>query len=78
MNDRTLLRVGIVGALIAAVCCFTPALVILLGAVGLSAVVVLLDYLLLPLLILFVGIAMYAVDKRKKLTQNETSGKPKS
>jgi len=28
---------GIVGTVIAALCCFTPALVVLLGAVGLSA-----------------------------------------
>jgi mercuric ion transport protein len=37
MNDRTLLRTGIIGTLVAAVCCFTPLLVLVLGAVGLSA-----------------------------------------
>jgi mercuric ion transport protein len=37
MRDRTLVGVGIVGTVVAALCCFTPILVVLLGAVGLSA-----------------------------------------
>jgi mercuric ion transport protein len=37
MDNRTLLRTGIVGTAVAALCCATPVLVILLGAVGLSA-----------------------------------------
>lgn len=37
MTDRGLLTTGVVGTIIAAVCCFTPALVVLLGAVGLPA-----------------------------------------
>ena len=61
MNHRTILTTGIVGAVIAAVCCFTPALVLLLGAIGLSAWVGWLDYVLLPALIVFVGIIGYGV-----------------
>jgi len=37
MSDNKLLGIGIVGTVIAALCCFTPVLVILLGAVGLAA-----------------------------------------
>jgi len=37
MNNRTLLKTGIIGTVIAALCCFTPVLVVLLGVVGLSA-----------------------------------------
>jgi len=37
MTDRNLLGRGIAGTLIAAICCFTPILVVLLGAIGLSA-----------------------------------------
>jgi mercuric ion transport protein len=44
MNNRTLLGTGIAGSVIAAVCCATPILVILLGAIGLSAWVGRLDY----------------------------------
>ncbi len=66
MDDRRLLEVGIVGAVVAAVCCFTPLLVGLLAVVGLSAVVSWLDYVLLPALVIFVGIAVYAVARRRR------------
>ncbi|MDH3670121.1 MAG: mercury resistance system transport protein MerF [Gammaproteobacteria bacterium] len=64
MKNQTLFRTGMVGAVVAAVCCFTPALVILLGAVGLSAALAWLDYVLFPALALFVGITIYAVLRR--------------
>ncbi len=66
MKDENLLRVGVVGALIAAVCCFTPVLIVLLGAVGLSAAVGWLDYVLLPALAVFVGVMAYAMHRRRK------------
>lgn len=37
MEDATVLKTGIVGTVIAAICCATPVLVIALGALGLSA-----------------------------------------
>ncbi len=61
MEDRKLLRVGIVGTVIAAVCCFTPALVLILGALGLSAAVGWLDYVLLPALAVFAGFTIFAL-----------------
>ncbi|MEO1667236.1 MAG: mercury resistance system transport protein MerF [Chloroflexota bacterium] len=57
----SLKRFGIVGTVIAALCCFTPVLVVLFGAVGLSWLVGYLDYVLIPALIVFVGITVYAV-----------------
>ena len=66
MTEKTLLGVGIVGTLVAALCCFTPILVILLGAVGLSAMLGWLDYVLLPALAVFIGITVYALWKRRK------------
>ncbi|MEH6627556.1 MAG: mercury resistance system transport protein MerF [Motiliproteus sp.] len=59
-NSR-LLKAGIIGTIIAVLCCFTPVLVILLGALGLSALVGYLDYILLPILGLFVGITLFAL-----------------
>ena len=56
-----LLRVGIVGAAIAALCCFTPVLVALLGALGLATLSGYLDYVLFPALAFFVGLTIYAV-----------------
>lgn len=64
MKNRKLLTTGIFGTGILAICCFTPALVILLGAVGLSAWLTWLDYVLLPLLVLFVGLTIYALVRR--------------
>lgn len=61
MRDAALLRTGLIGSVIAALCCFTPILVVLLGAVGLSAVVGWLDYVLLPPLAVFVIITVYAL-----------------
>jgi len=61
MNDRTLLRTGIIGSVVAAVCCFTSALVLLVTAVGLSAVIGYLDYVLFPALAVFLGMTAYAL-----------------
>ncbi|HJO68677.1 MAG TPA: mercury resistance system transport protein MerF [Rhodospirillales bacterium] len=70
MNERRLMRIGIVGTVVAAVCCFTPVLVILLGAIGLSAVIGMLDYVLFPALALFLGIMIYALWKRRTARSN--------
>ena len=66
MQEKTLLRVGIIGAIIAAICCFTPALVILMGVIGLSSVVGMLDIVLLPALAVFLTITGYAFWKRPR------------
>ena len=66
MDDRKLLRVGSLGALLAALCCFTPVLVLALGAVGLSAAVGWLDYVLLPALAVFAGMAVYGLVRRRR------------
>lgn len=57
---KTWRKVGIVGTVVAALCCFTPVLVILLGTVGLSAWVGYLDYVLLPALVVFLGLTIVA------------------
>ena len=66
MEDKTLVKVGIGGVLIAAVCCFTPALVFILGAVGLSALVGWLDYALLPALAAFAAVAIFALVRLRR------------
>ncbi|PIR09978.1 MAG: hypothetical protein COV51_01155 [Gallionellaceae bacterium CG11_big_fil_rev_8_21_14_0_20_60_62] len=65
MNNRTLLKTGIAGTVIAALCCFTPVLAILLGVVGLSAWLGWLDYVLIPALLVFVGITIYALRRQQ-------------
>lgn len=64
VKDSTVLRTGVIGSVIAAICCFTPALVLLLGAVGLSVWLAWLDYGLLPALIVFLAGTAYGLDLR--------------
>lgn len=66
MNDTKLLKTGLVGTVILALCCFTPVLVVLLGVVGLSAMLGWLDYVLLPSLALFIGLTIYALWRRSR------------
>lgn len=61
MANRRLLGVGIGGSVVTAICCFTPALAILLGALGLAAWLAWLDYVLVPLLLVFLGLTGYAL-----------------
>tara|TARA_R110002111_G_scaffold243436_1_gene305432 strand:- start:133 stop:375 length:243 start_codon:yes stop_codon:yes gene_type:complete len=66
MKKSTLLKTGIVGTVVVALCCFTPVLVVLLGAVGLGALVGHLDAVLMPALVLFVGLTIYAMMRKPK------------
>jgi mercuric ion transport protein len=61
MTKRPLVGVGLIGTAVVALCCFTPILVMLASVVGLSAIIGYLDYVLLPELIFFVGLTLYAV-----------------
>jgi len=66
VKDATLIKTGVIGTVIAAICCFTPVLVIGLGVVGLSAWLGWLDYVLLPALAMFVGITAYGLWRRQR------------
>ncbi len=61
MTNKKLLCTGAAGSVITAICCFTPVLVLLLGAVGLSAWLGWIDYVLFPALAAFLGITVYAL-----------------
>lgn len=64
-NPKTPMRIGVVGTVLVALCCFTPILAILLGVVGLSAFTGYLDYVQLPALIAFIGLTIYAVRRKR-------------
>ena len=66
MNPNTLLKTSIIGSILLLICCATPVLVILLGAVGLSAWVAGLDAVLFPALAVVLALTAYALWKRKK------------
>lgn len=65
MKDPLLLT-GVSGTIVAAICCFTPILVILLGALGLSAAVGYLDFVLFPALGIFLAITGCALWRRRR------------
>ena len=69
-SERRLLITGIVGTVIAALCCFTPVLAVLLSFVGLSALLGWLDVVLLPALAVFIGLTIYALWRRQRNARN--------
>jgi len=75
-DGRGLLAAGLTGTVIAALCCFTPVLVVLLGAVGLSAMFGWLDYVLLPALAFFIGLTLYAVRRRQHRGRDAAPARP--
>ncbi len=66
MKPQTLLKTGIIGTVIALICCVTPVLVILFGVLGLSAFVGWLDIVLFPTLAIFLIVTGYALWKCRK------------
>ena len=65
-DPKTLLRGSITGTTLVALCCLTPVLGILLGVVGLSALTGYLDYVLLPALAIFIGLTIYAIQRKRQ------------
>jgi len=65
MRERTLMTTGIVGVAVAAVCCATPLLAILLTSVGLAAWAAKADYVLVPALILCLGVIGLGLYRRR-------------
>lgn len=64
-GSRGLVITGIVGAGIAALCCFTPILVVLLAVLGFSALTGYLDFVLLPALVFFLCLLVYGLNKQQ-------------
>ena len=60
-NPDRLLKWGLGGALFAALCCFTPLLVVVVAGVGLSAFTGWLDYALFPLLFFSLAVVAQAL-----------------
>lgn len=57
--DKKLLYTGIAGIVVTAICWFTPLLMIAFSALGLAWAVDSVDYVLLPLLALFLGLTVH-------------------
>jgi mercuric ion transport protein len=65
VNDRSLIATGAIGALLAAICCATPVLAVLLGAIGLTAWLAKADYVLIPVLFLFLALLVLGLYRRR-------------
>lgn len=69
MSDKGLIKFGVIGTIVLALCCFTPILVVLVSVVGLSAIIGYLDIVLLPALGIFVILTIYALIRRTRNDQ---------
>jgi len=69
MKTSLLVKTGLIGMVISALCCFTPVLVILFGAVGLAAWVGHLDAILIPSLAVFTLLTLYAFMRKDRKTR---------
>jgi mercuric ion transport protein len=52
LSDRRLIATGAIGAVLAALCCATPLLAVLFGALGLTAWLAKADYIVIPALLI--------------------------
>src|SRR5262249_34524302 len=67
MDQNTgLIGAGVAGALVSMLCCFTPVLVILLSALGLTAFVPSLAYVLVPLFVASIALVIFALIRRRR------------
>jgi len=75
-RDRKFMGLGGAGALVAGLCCFTPLLVVSLGALGLSALVGWwLDLVLFPALAFFLMLLGYGIYLRRRRTADPASAR---
>lgn len=59
-SNKKQMKTGAIGTVVAALCCFTPVLVVLFGAIGLSAWLGWIDYVLFPALFASLGLLAHA------------------
>jgi mercuric ion transport protein len=72
MDGKKCFRTGLWGSIIAAICCFTPLLVVGIGLIGLAALTPYLDYLLFPALAFFLVLAFYGWRKMESRSESNS------
>ena len=70
MDGNKCFKTGLWGSIVAAVCCFTPLLVVGLGLIGFTVLTPYLDIVLLPLLCIFLLAALYGWWMKKGQSQS--------
>jgi mercuric ion transport protein len=63
-------HISTVGAIIAGMACFTPVLVVLFGVTSLGWLTGYTEYIVIPILFLFLGMMIYARQREKPSKQN--------
>jgi mercuric ion transport protein len=71
-QNTKLIWTGAAGAALSMLCCATPVLAVLLGAVGLTAFVTKLDYVLVPAFIASVALVIFALVRRRQSCATKT------
>ena len=71
MTDRSLMATGGIAAVLAAICCSTPILAVLLGGIGLTAWIAKADYVVLPVLVLGVALVGFGLYRRQSCATKE-------
>lgn len=69
MTPKQTFLASLMGTIVVALCCFTPALVIVLTALGLAAWVGYLDVVLLPLLAIMIALTILAYRRHRRCCQ---------
>ncbi len=70
MKHKKTFIAGVIGTFLVLLCCATPILVILLGTLGLGAITGYLDYVLIPVLAIFLGLIFYSYSKYEQSNKN--------
>ena len=70
--NKSLVKIGAIGSIFTAICCFTPALVWVLSIIGLAAAVAYLDYVLFPLLAVSIVLLVAGIVARKSTSIEKT------
>jgi mercuric ion transport protein len=65
VRDRTLIATGAVGAVLAAICCATPLLAVVFGAIGITGWLARADYVVMPALLICLGLIGFGLYRRR-------------
>ena len=65
MRDSTLITTTAIGAVLAAICCAMPLLVVVLGGIGLTGWLAKADYVVIAALILCLGPIVFGLYRRR-------------
>jgi mercuric ion transport protein len=65
-QNTKLIGTGAAGAVLSLLCCVTPMLALLLSAIGLTAFVAKLDYVLVPVFVASIALVIFALVRRRR------------